>query len=261
MIRLFWTLALTIVLSPLCYTQSPKVIEQRLLGYLDTMQANGSYSGSYNEEKLNEATDKFISALLEAGRRADILRYSFPALKEKIFITTSPDGNFRIYSWDQETGGTMHDFLSLFQFRGRGGRVFARLERSREEDIPGSFYHDIFQLNTALGKIYLTVSTFIGSTSFQSQTIKAFSLNGNRLQSDLKIFKTSGGIKNNISFAYDFFSVVDRPERPVRLFSFNAAKKEFSFPVVIEDEKTPQGRVTDKRITYRYNGRYFVRSN
>ena len=71
--------------------------------------------------------------------------------------------------------------------------------------------------------------------------------------------RTPSGLTNDISFAYDFFSVVDRPERPIKLFTFNETRKEFKFPIVIEDEEAPQGRVTDKFITYRFDGTYFVK--
>ena len=54
---------------------------------------------------------------------------------------------------------------------------------------------------------------------------------------------------------------IDREERPVKLFTFNETRKEFKFPIVIEDEETPQGRVTNKFITYRFNGTHFVRLN
>src|SRR5689334_692607 len=35
-------------------------------------------------------------------------------------IQTSSDGNFRIYSWDTELGGTLHIFKSIYQWKGNG---------------------------------------------------------------------------------------------------------------------------------------------
>ena len=46
-----------------------------------------------------------------------------------------------------------------------------------------------------------------------------------------------------------------------RLFKFDEAKRSFTFPIVIEDEKTPRGRITNKLITYRFNGSYFVKAD
>ena len=103
------------------------------------------------------------------------------------------------------------------------------------------------------------MSTFIGSTSLAGQTLKAFRINGEKLDTDTKVIKTATGIKNSVGFAFDFFTVADHPERPVRLFSYNETNKSFRFPVVIEDKRTPQGRVTSKFITYRFDGKYFVK--
>jgi hypothetical protein len=103
------------------------------------------------------------------------------------------------------------------------------------------------------------VDTFIGSTSLAGQGIHAFRINGDKLDRKAKVIRTTSGVTDSISFAYDFFSVVDHRERPIRLFSYDEVKRSFRFPVVIEDSKTPQGRVTNRFITYRFDGKYFVK--
>jgi hypothetical protein len=55
-----------------------------------------------------------------------------------------------------------------------------------------------------------------------------------------------------ISVEFDFFSVVDRPERPLKLIKFDKTKTIIYIPVVYED-----GKVTDKFIQYKFNGKYF----
>jgi hypothetical protein len=114
-------------------------------------------------------------------------------------------------------------------------------------------------MDTPAGPIYLTVSTAMGSTIINSQLIEAFQIEGDKLIDKANVIKTASGVTNSIGFVYDFFSVVDRPERPVKLVTWNAADKSFRFPVVIEDDMHPDGRVTNKFITYRFNGKYFVK--
>jgi hypothetical protein len=240
-------------------SQTLPAIERDLARRLDNISKFGNYSGKFDDRVYTENRE-FRSKLLSYGKRSDVLRYSFPKLKEKMQVTTSKDGNFRIYSWDEETGGTMHDHDSVFQYKGSTGKVFAWADRNDAEDN-GGFYHEIFQLDTPGGRVYLGVSTFIGSTSYAGASIKVFKIAGDKLETEEKLIRTGSGLQNSVSFAYDFFSVVDRPERPIRLFTFDAAKKIFRFPVVIEDEKTPQGRVTDKLISYRFDGKYFVKTN
>ena len=242
--------------------QTPSAIEKELLGYLDTMSKAGTYGGEYNEEKLSAASDLFKQKLMKYGVRADVLKFSFPKLSESMFIATSKDGRLRVYSWDLESGGTMHDYDRVIQFVGSHGKVIAWTDGDENEyDGGGAFYTDVFQVASARGPIYLLASTSRASSSLTGATLRVMRVNGNELETKAKMIKTASGLTNDVSFAYDFFSVVDRPERPIRLFTFNEARKEFKFPVVIEDSETPQGRVTNKSITYRFNGTHFVKVN
>ena len=240
--------------------QAPAIIEKKLLGYLDNMSKFGNYGGAFDEAKLTKNADEFRAALIAAAKRADSLKYSFPKLKGKMFIATSPDDRLRIYSWDLESGGTMHDFDNVYQYRGSSGKVFTWTPKRDAEGGAGSFYTEIFQVKTTGGTIYLPVSTAIASTSLALQQIQSMVIKGNALNANIKLLKTSSGVKNSISFEYDFFSVVDHLERPIKLFFWDDGRKSFRFPVVIEDKKTPQGRVTKKFITYKFDGKYFVKT-
>ncbi|MEQ1643270.1 MAG: hypothetical protein ABL959_07520 [Pyrinomonadaceae bacterium] len=257
-IRLF-LIATLVLFSGSAVAQTPTAVEREFVGYLDNISTYGSYGGGYDGEKLSRNNGDLRDKLLKYGKRADILKFAFPGLKDKMYVTTSKDRRFRIYSWDLESGGTMHEFDSVFQYEGKSGKIHTWTEGNNDGESVGAFYHQIFQTDIASGPIYLGVSTFIGSTSYAGQTIKAFRINGEKLDTDAKVIRTTSGVKSSISFAYDFFSVVDHPERPVRLVFYNESNKSFRFPVVIEDKRTPQGRVTSKFITYRFDGKYFVK--
>lgn len=257
--RYIFPLLSVFLFGSIVYCQTSAEIEKELLGYLDTMSKSGTYSGDYNDEKLHSASASLKQKLVKYAARADVLKYSFPKLKETMFIATSKDGKFRIYSWDLESGGTMHDYDRVIQYTGANGKVKAWSDGEGEFDGGGAFYTDVYQTASARGPIYLLASTSRASSSLTGATLRAMRVVGNYLDTEAKVIKTASGMTSYVSFAYDFFSVVDRPERPIRLFKFNEAKKEFRFPIVIEDEETPQGRVTDRFITYRFNGRYFVK--
>ncbi|MEO5859796.1 MAG: hypothetical protein ABIR33_12695 [Pyrinomonadaceae bacterium] len=242
--------------------QTPGQIEAGLLKRLDSLAKWSNYVGSSDYEKLETENELLRNDLLKFGKIPATIGYAFPKLQEKMFIATSSDGRLRIYSWDRETGGTMHDFEAVFQYRGRSGKVYTWTEARDDEDYSaGVFYHDIFQANSAAGPVYLAISTFIGSTSLAGQNVNAVKINGEKLEPKAKVFRTAEGLTNTIGFGYDFFSVVDRPERPIKLFKFEVGKMELSFPIVIEDDKTSLGRVTNKFITYRFNGTHFVKVN
>lgn len=251
-----------LIASSVGMSQSVLKIEDELLTHLDKLEKASNYGGTRDQDVLCIENKTIRNLLVKYGRRADVLAYEFPRLKNKIRITTSKDYKLRSFSWDTQRGGSMHDYITVFQFRDGRGKVRS-WGAPYSEDISdygaGSFVHDIFQTDTLSGRLYLVVSTFIGSTSLASQSISTFRINGPKLDGSVKVLKTKAGITDSISFEYDFFSVVDRPERPIKLFIYDDKAKSFRFPVVIADDKTPQGRVTDKFITYKFNGKYFVK--
>ena len=255
-------LVTVLALSAFTHAQSLVRVETELLGHIDKLAKASNYGGTRDYDTLAKENVALQNALLKYGKRADVLTYKFPKLSKKVYLTTSRDGKFRAYSWDSEEGGTQHDYVTVLQYRGKSGKVYAwsvAHTQNLEERGAGSFVHEIFQTDTAAGPVYLAVSTLIGSTSYAGQTISAYRIDGEQLDRTPKVIKTRSGLKSSISFGFDFFSVVDRPERPVRLFTYDDAKKSFRFPVVIEDRKTPQGRVTNRYITYRFDGSHFVK--
>ena len=258
-------LQITIVATSLLFlipvhAQTPARVETELLGFLADISKYGNYGGERDDEKLTAANEALKRSLMNHGTKGAMLAYAFPKLQEEMYVAKSKDGKFRIYSWDMQTGGTMRDFAAVYQFRGTGGKTIMWAENDEDESA-GSFYPEIFQVSSKNGPIYLATSTFIGSTSTHGQSIKTIKINGDDLDLTAKLIRTGSGLVDSVGFGYDFFSVVDRKERPIKLFEFNEVKKEFKFPIVVEDEETPQGRVTNKFITYRFNGTHFVKVN
>lgn len=255
-------IVLLIALSASVLCQTPREIENELLSHFKKLEQASNYGGSRNEN-VQELENKTIrSIFFKYGRRTDVLKFSFSKLREKIFISTSKDGRLRTYSWDDEGGGTMHNFYTAYQYRGRSGKVHIKLTPflvDISEQGVGTFYHDIFQTDTTDGPIYILVSSGIFSTPLSGQFINTAKINGERFEI-VRAIRTTKGLTDIITFEYNFFSVVNHPERPVKLVFYDKKTKSFRFPVVIEDKNDPgEGRVTDKFITYRFNGRYFVK--
>jgi len=248
-------LPLILALSLTASAQTPAAIEHELAGYLDAVSKSGTYSGEYDEDKNTKANDAIRKTLERVGKLLDILQYAFPKLKDQMYVATSKDGKLRIYSWDQETGGTMHDFACVYQYQGTSGAVDT-FSAGDDEENAGGYYTQIFQVDTKSGPIYLAISNFIAQNNIHGQSIEGLQINGNKLDVKAKVIRTSSGMKNSVDFVYDPFSLGDRSER---LVSFDAAKQQFSFPVVIEDKEFGNGKVTNRFITYRFNGQYFIK--
>lgn len=186
--------------------------------------------------------DEKISTYLE--KYPATFKHPFSQLKERCFITTSEDGLFRIYSWDTWLGGTAHIFKSIAQFQS-GEAIFL-------EEIGGmGFFSEIYTVKTRQKTFYLAVSHGIFSTADAGQSLEAFSIEQNELR-PVELFNTKGKMSNSISFEFDFFSVVERPERPLKLIKYDEKKKVISIPVISEN-----GAVTELFTRYRFNGKYF----
>ncbi|HEY2847447.1 MAG TPA: hypothetical protein VGI80_06495, partial [Pyrinomonadaceae bacterium] len=114
-----------LLLTSTAYAQTPQAVENDLVAYLDNMAKYGSYGNAYDDKKLSDNAARLREVLTKNGTRREILNYPFPKLADKMYIVTSPDKRFRIYSWDLEDGGTMHDFEYVVQYAGKSGSVGA----------------------------------------------------------------------------------------------------------------------------------------
>jgi hypothetical protein len=254
-----------LVLAVSTFAQTPQTIEQELLKHLKNIEEWSEYSNDFDakrSDKLWDENEILKKKLVKYGKRKDILQYGFKKLSEEIQIVTSEDGKFRIYSWDTNTGGTMHRFLNVYQYKGLNKKVFAESPERKEGDS-GGFYTDIFQVTNKKQTVYLARFSAILMTSLSYQSIDSFKITEKSIDDKIKIFKTKTGLQNSIGFEYDFFSVVDRKDRPIKLILFDEKTQTVKIPIIIKKTENDfdYGTVTDKFISYKFNGAYFVKVN
>jgi hypothetical protein len=180
------------------------------------------------------------------------LNYAFQKLIDSTNcrVQTSVDGNFRIYSWDTWTGGTMHFYKEIYQWKDNG-KVFTKIP-IREEGDPGSFCSKIFTVHINKQPYYLAVTNGIYSTKDAMESISVYKIDNNNLVDTIELFKTKSKTLNNITVEYDFFSAADRPERPLELITYDHKQKIIYIPVVND-----KGQVTTKYILYQLKGHHF----
>lgn len=249
--------AVFVILPVVALSQIPSRVENELLAALDQVGKFGTYLGNYDDAKNAKANDDVRALLERHGKRKDILKYSFAKLKKEMSIETSRDGKFRIYSWDTSTGGTMHDFDCVFQFQGQSGKVDTWACSANPQEDVGSSYLNVFEVGSKAGTIYLANSRFIGDGQDHGQAIEAYKIVGDKLDKKPKVIKTARGLTNKIMFEYNPFTLEDRSEGDLVLYDSRTLS--FRFPVVVEGENAGVGRVTDKFITYKFDGQYFVK--
>lgn len=248
-------------LTIFAYSQDMPAIERDLLAKYRRIDYWWNYSGDnakiHKEDSVDKANKVFQRALTAvASKYLASLSYPFKRLKHAgLLIATSDDGRFRVYSWDAEAGVSMHFSLNVYQWLG-GRNVYAKAvdADSVSPGDPGVFCTPMYTLHTPANTYYLVVNGIVYSTSESYESIQAYCIDKQKLNDSVRIFKTQSGLVNSIGFDYDFFSVVDRPERPIHLIEFDPTKKIVRIPVVIE-----HGAVTRRWILYKWTGNYFER--
>lgn len=249
----FLNFLILLTFSPVfSHAQKPdlKKIEKELLAASKKLF---SFYQDHNQDSIDKYGDELRTKAIESlTKNPTTLTHPFRALIDSnaFEIVTSEDSLFRIYSWDTWTGGTMHYYNIIYQFRDNG-KVFIEVPEWEEGD-GGGFFSQIFSLRTGSKSYYLAVGNSQYSTKDHSQWIQAFTINKGKLGKDVKLIRTAKGFTNRISFEYNFFSVVDRPDRPLKLIKYDKAKKIIYIPVVNGD-----GTVTNKFIQYKFTGVYF----
>jgi hypothetical protein len=242
------------------FAQTPQKIEQELIKLYAKVNDNSGYKSDTDSDLLAKANDDFKAKVLEYTKVASTLKHKFGELSKEITIRTSEDGKFRAYSWDRLDGGTMRFFETVYQFQGKDGKVYSQAVET-EEGNAGGFVQNIFTTETKLGNVYMVCSYAIGSTQDRYEGVGLFRIDGNKLNDNVKLIKTKSGLTGSIGFGYNFFSVVDRKERPIDLIFYDKKTKVLKIPIVVEDKEFMNGRVTDKFISYKFNGAYFVKVN
>jgi hypothetical protein len=238
--------------------QTNAEIEQELIGHIKNIQKWSIYTDNYNEDLLAKENDIFKNKLLNHTKVASTLNYEFSELKQYLFLATSEDRKLRIFSWDTEAGGTTHFFATVYQFQGKDGNIYSESEELEEGDS-GAFVSDIFDIDAKSGKVYLARFTSI-FWDLCYQSINSFEIEENSLNHNKKLIKTKSGLTSSLGFEYDFSSVRDRKERPIKLILYDKKTKTIKIPVVIEDKQFNNGgKVTDRFINYKFDGTYFLK--
>ncbi len=178
------------------------------------------------------------------------LNYPFEKLQKEnaLKMVTSADKKLRVYSWDNNSGGTMRFFNQMYQFNANGNIMVNESLASNDSQAYFSKIYTVQNKNNE--SIYLVISNSILSSKYSVQHINAYKIDSKNLQ-NAAVFKTKTNTLDKISVEYDFFSVVDRPERPVELITF----ENNTLKIALVDDKQ---NVTSKNLIYEWNGDVFV---
>jgi len=204
-----------------------------------------------NDSLLALSSQQFTDSLTYLIKNNNsTLNYPFEKLQKEnaLKMATSADKKLRVYSWDNNSGGTMRFFNQIYQFDANGNIT---VNESLASNDSQAYFSKIYTVqNKSNESIYLVISNSILSSKYSVQHINAYKIGTENLQS-ASVFKTKTNTLDKISVEYDFFSVVDRPERPVELITL----ENNTLKIALIDDKQ---NVTSKNLIYEWNGDVFV---
>lgn len=169
----------------------------------------------------------------------------------------SDDGNLIVLSWDDGRGGTMRYFDGVYAYKvGNTWKTEDRYTQEEGEDIGGNTVYGVHQVVSEKKlPVYLVFELFIGGNALSGHTVRSVTIEDGKLQANAQYLKTGSGMHNTISYEMDWSTLsndsnpIDRAEE--RLV-FDAATSSFFIPVILKD-----GKLTDRKIQYQFNGAYF----
>ena len=204
-----------------------------------------------NDSLLAISSQQFTDSLTYLIKNNNnTINYPFDLLQKEnaLKMATSADKKLRVYSWDTNSGGSMRFFNQMYQFNANGT---ISLNVSLASNDSQSYFSKIYSVqNNKKETIYLVISNSILSGKYSVQYVDAYRIGTENLIKT-PVFKTKTKTLDKISVDYDFFSVVDRPERPVELITFNNNILKIA---LVDDNQN----VTSKNLIYEWNGDLFL---
>ncbi len=237
--------------SNFAFAQNTSEMHAMLTGHLKKMTYYKYESPNPDSIEIENAHFKKLLLRYLTEYSSSFLSKMDKVVKAGLIIAASDDSLFRIYSWDTQTGGTMRFYENVYQYRS-GDKVFVKESLSDTEGDPKSWYSEIYTMNDNGKKYYLGVYNAEYSTRDIAQGIKFFTIENDQLITDVKLAKTKEGLSGALGINFDFFSLQNHDERPLKLVLFDSDKKTITVPLVSDNDK-----ITDKFNIYKFKNGLF----
>jgi len=244
-------------MSANCFGQTPKSVEADLLtsfkkiDYWFEKEQEAPIGAS---DSLNKANDVFGKKLkYYTSKYPFTLRQTYgPLKKEYLGVISSTDGLFRIYSWDRLSGGTMHFYENVIQykFQSKTNSILNADTSGGEGDYVYD-YSNVYTLKVGDKTYYLAIYNGVFSTRVMDKGLQIFSIENGKLNNDTKLIKTTSGLHGRLYYEYDLGPIID--ESIDDNVHYDPNLKTISIPVIDGD------KVTKGRIKYKFTGTYFER--
>jgi hypothetical protein len=242
------------------FGQDTATIDKNLSRYYSKLQyVKSTIDKSGWQDSIAQADSIFEAKLLYyTGKVPATLIQSFNLLKKNNFtihISTSTDGLFRIYNWDNESGGTMRFYDNVFQFKS-GNKVISGILPycyQLEDGDPGCWYSDtIYTVKGNKNTYYVAIYGVVASSKVSGFGVKFFKIENGSLNDTVHLVRTKSGLSKSILYELDNNSYGSQHSTGDGDIRYDRKTNTIYIPVVWED-----GTITKDYIKYRFNGKYF----
>lgn len=178
-------------------------------------------------------------------------------LRDVSGVICSEDGKLRIASWDTDTGGTMHLYCSMAQFKSPNGRAgYALLDHPDQIDGGGETKSVIFgqvsKIDTIVTNskdtVYLVWTAGRASSRAFSECVTAFTLKNAKIER-FPFFKTKRELLSEIQFGWNDSGDEERPA-----FKYSQSNGYTLLVPIISD----RGDFSGKHFKYVFDGKQFA---
>ena len=246
------TLLCLCLFSSAAYANQCEIIDRELAASYSEMKTYGSYNEN-NEEKYQSSEKRFKEVLAKIENLEGKFCDWEKAPKAGVGVLTSKDNKLQILTWDWQSGGTMHEYGSIWRYQLPNGTWKTEFnELDSDSDITSLTAP---KLN---GKPYYFVETAnIYSQCHHALAAKFYQITEKGLEEANLI--QGKAPTSNIGVSYISYTNNDLPKSNA-YFDYNLKNNRFSFPLVHEFEETcGNGKMTSERIYYRFDGKLFVK--
>lgn len=213
---------------------------------------------AYDYDERAKYEDEFETELLRFLQKKESFKSTFPQLP--IQIASSPDGKFRIYTWDTTLGGTWHHMAGVVQWLDTSKKVHAQLlddvsgfieadfDTTRNIWI-GAIYSEVYPLSVKRGQTcYLAIGWTTWGAGTQTKVVEVFEPSNTDIRIGKPIFEFEGRRRVRLLFVYARWEKMN--------LEYNPETKVLKFDNLVEPvfepdkEGSPNWRKPDGTVRY-----------
>ncbi|MGI9541781.1 MAG: hypothetical protein ACR2MX_00905 [Cyclobacteriaceae bacterium] len=221
-------------------------IEQQLITAYDEMIAADP------AVRYDSLAPNFRQAVIKALSKNELFEYPFDSLATRLKMIRSLDGKLRVFSWDEKTGGSRHDFSAIAQYLSQKDEVVSRsinnFRTTGEKEYTEAGYYEIHILGAKADTKYLLLGWGTFGAGHQHYVARALEYQEGYLVDCDQCFEGK-----------DFWPIV-LSRRDKADLSFNPQAGTIKHKQFREDEETGFYAPTGKVVELKWDGTAFQKS-